>query len=184
MNDFTVPETQFVVDYAKLVADLIHDEWSLGPSNTPTITHEVESEMINARLGSIFVYGMTGSPSQASIDYRNVDFTQYVGVKLMTRFRDTYYEWANEIYRIIYSFRRAGPRKLKGMMFMDIINLKPQNDLSGWYAGTFDVRLVSHSRPIVSAGFGTDLNKQIYLRGLMDRGELCEPPGFPDEEDD
>lgn len=185
--DLVVPEVTFIPDYAKLLADLIWNEWSLGPENIPTVTYEVESEMVSARLGNIHVYQMTGSSAQASIDYRNVNLTAYVGIKVSTRFRETYYEWVNEVYRILYAYRRAGPRKLKGMMFLDIINLKPQNDLSGWYAGTFDVRLVSHSRPIISAGFGTDLNKQIYLREQQEKvpseGNLAHRPIGPSDEE-
>mgnify|MGYP006873194407 CR=1 FL=1 len=72
------------------------------------------------------------------------------------------------------AYRRAGPAMLNGMQYLEIVNDKTQNDLSGWYTTTFDVRLVSYSRPVQSAGFGTDLNRLIFDKELKDRAHAID----------
>lgn len=168
MVDF-VPEHKFYTDDAELIQRLLRENWDLGIDEHPTIVWGRDSFMADARLGIIQVYQMTRSLSPASIDYRCLNRTSYVGVRVSNQNRERHYAWCDEVYRILMAFRRAGPKMLNGMQFLEVINDKFQNDLSGWYTTTFDVRLVSYSKPVVSAGFGTDLNRLIYDRELMDK---------------
>jgi hypothetical protein len=66
-----------------------------------------------------------------------------------------------EIYRIAMANRRLGQKRLGGFTYFEVINDRVQNDLSGWYTATMDIKLTSYNYPIKSAGFGERVNKAL-----------------------
>ena len=67
----------------------------------------------------------------------------------------------DEIYRIAMANRRLGQKSLRGYTYFEIINDRIQNDLSGWYTATMDLKLTSYNYPLRSAGFGDRVNRLI-----------------------
>lgn len=154
-------EFDFFQDDVKMIADMLRDGWSLGPDLEPTITYVPESFMANARVAHIHVYRMTTSFAFASIDYRNMSSTTYIGIRVSVRFRENFFTVVREVNRILAANRRAGPKYLNGYQFLHVVSMKPQNDPSGWYVMTFDVRLVNNAIGYKTAGFGDEINKRI-----------------------
>ena len=148
-------------DDAKMIADMIRDGWSLGPDLDPTITYIPESFMANARVAHIHVYRMTTSYAFASIDYRNMTSTTYIGVRIGTRYRENHFKVVREVQRILAANRRAGPKYLNGYQFLHVVNVKQQNDPSGWYVTSIEIRLVNNAIGYKTAGFGDEINRRI-----------------------
>lgn len=153
-SDGSIEEVLLFTDEPKMIADMLRDNWSLGPDDTPTIAYVPEEYMTSARVAFIYVYQISRYNSVSSTDYRTLQRTSFIAIRLNTRFRHKMFEYMQEIYRIIMNHRRVGQEKLGGFTFMEIINDRIQNDLSGWYTATMDVKLVSYNYPVNSAGFG------------------------------
>lgn len=154
---YTMPpmdEPSLFTDEPKLIADMLRDNWSLGPDDTPTIAYIPEEYMTSARVAFIYVYQVSRYNSVSSTDYRTLQRTSFIAIRLNTRFRHKLFAYMDEIYRIIMNHRRVGQDELKGYTYLEIINDRIQNDLSGWYTATMDVKLTSYNYPIKSAGFG------------------------------
>jgi len=160
--DEPVEEYLFFTDDAAVIAKLLRDEWSLGPENTPNIMYVPETYVVNSRVGSIYVY-VAGAPRMkiSTTDYRTLDKSVKVNIKLDTRFRETHFKWGQEIMRIILANRRLGRRGQVGANYLELTNYRPLPNESGWYTTVFEVVLTYHNMAIRSAGFGDKINRQI-----------------------
>lgn len=156
-----VKETPLFSDEPAMIAEMLRENWSLGPEDTPTIAYVPEEYMTSARVALIYVYQVSRYNSISTTDYRSLQRTSFIAVRLNTRFRNKLFEFMQEVYRIIMANRRLGQKELGGYTYMEIINDRVQNDLSGWYTATMDVKLTSYAYPIQSAGFGDRINRQI-----------------------
>ena len=65
--------------------------------------------------------------------------------------------------------RRLGQNRLDGFTYFEVINDRVQNDLSGWYTATMDIKLTSYNDPVKSAGFGKRVNKALeeYTKSIV-----------------
>lgn len=149
-------ETEFFTDDAKLIYDLLNDNWSLNKDMRPTMAYVPEAYMMNAREGSIYVYPISRQNSITSMDYRTMGRTSMVGIKLSARVRERYFEWSQEVYRIMLANRRKGFNDLNGYYYIEVMDDRQATDLTGWYSTTFDIKLTTYVKPIVSAGFGKE----------------------------
>lgn len=152
-------ESPLFTDEPRMIADMLRDNWSLGPDDIPTIAYVPEEYMTNARVAFIYVYQISRYNSVSSTDYRSLQRTSFLAVRINTRFRHKLFLYMDEIYRIIMAHRRIGQRGLNGFTFMEVINDRVQNDLSGWYTATMDIKLTSYNYPVKSAGFGDLTNR-------------------------
>ena len=160
IND-VVPENRFFTDDAKLIADMIKREWSLGPDYMPNVTYIPEEMAVNARLGYVYVYRITRPNRITTVDYRTLGRDSYVSVKLSTRLRKDMFAFAEELFRIFLANRRLGQDRMEGYTYLEIQSDKELRDLSGWYTVNIDLKLVTYNKAIRSAGFGDTINRQI-----------------------
>lgn len=156
-----VKETPLFTDEPRMIAEMLRDQWSLGPEDTPTIAYVPEEYMTSARVAFIYVYQVSRYNSISTTDYRTLQRTSFLAIRLNTRFRHKLYEYMDEIYRIAMANRRLGQKSLRGYTYFEIINDRIQNDLSGWYTATMDLKLTSYNYPLRSAGFGDRVNRLI-----------------------
>lgn len=159
MYDEPVQETEFYPDDERMLAELLKDQWSLPIGYEPVIQYEPESYMVNAGVGSIYIYTTSTSPQINTTDYNAVGLTTYASFRVSARVREFHRMWCNEILRIIIANRRIGKCVLGPYTYMEPLAIRKTNDLSGWYTTTIEARLVSHNTPIRSAGMGDEINK-------------------------
>lgn len=162
--DDVVPETNLYSDDVRLITRLIQDQWSIGMENPLNIEFEPEQQMVNSRIGNVYVYHISRNNRISTVDYRTLERNSKVGVRVATRFRKNHYEWCDEVYRILMANRRLGQgyNNLGYYTFLEVISDRQFTDLSGWYVTTFDVRLTGYNTPLRSAGFGDEINKAIW----------------------
>ena len=161
MDSMPLPELRFFTDEPKLLADMLKDQWSLDTMNMPlAVGFEPEQFMTNARVGYVYIYETSHGDQVSTTDFRTVEKESRVSIRVSTRFRDVHYVWVNEIYRILMANRRAGTKLLNGYTHMEVVVDRPYNDASGWYVTTIEVKLVSPHMPILSPGFGPDVNRE------------------------
>lgn len=158
---YVVPETELNTDDTETIADLLKCQWSLGAGMEPTIQNKPESMMVNARIGSIYVYLINRNTQPSSVDYNTLQRRTYIGIKISCRTRDFWRAWHEEVLRIIMSNRRAGKHPLGGYTFMELTNERFANDLSGWYTSTVEIRLTSFNTPLRTAGMGDCINRHV-----------------------
>jgi hypothetical protein len=149
-------ETTFYSDDCQLIYDLLQKDWNLDDDVKPTMSYQPEAYMMNARAGAIYIYPVSRQQTVSSTDYRTLQRTTMLGIKLSTRTRERQFSWGQEIYRILMANRRAGQDGLKGYSYIEVLNDRQSTDLSGWYSTTFDVKLITYVLPIVSGGFGSE----------------------------
>lgn len=175
------PEGGMYWEDARLIADLIREEWDLDMENIPeSIEYRPESFMMNARVGAIYVYSVSVPFRIATTDYATVDRTGHVSIRVSNRFYENHLIWCNEIFRIIQANRRAGPDILNGYEYMELTNYRPSTDLSGWYTTTFEIKLTAPHVPLKSPGFGSRVNelmKKCREDNPQDEGS-CECRGY------
>lgn len=143
-------------DNARCIADMLKEQWALGIAEVPVIGYERSSYFMNSRVGAIFVYQTNRTNQISTVDYRTLQRQAYVSVRVTNPDRNRHYAWCEEVYRILMANRRAGPWKLMGYEFMEVLDETSLNDAMGWYQTTFDIRLTTCSHPIRSSGFGVD----------------------------
>lgn len=161
MDDETIRENELFPDNARMITNMIKNQWSLGAQNECNITFIPEQYMVNARVGSIFVYPISTTNQISSTDYHTLQRTARLGVKVSTRMRENHYVWCEEVYRILMANRRRGQKCMHGWLFLEVTGERQMTDLSGWYTTTFDIKLTTYAKPIRSAGFGDKVNKMI-----------------------
>lgn len=172
-----IKESVLFSDEPRMIAELLREEWSLGPDDTPTIAYIPEEYMTSARVAFIYVYQISRYNSVSSTDYRTLQRTSFLAIRINTRFRQKLYEYMQEIYRIAMANRRLGQSRLGGFTYFEVINDRVQNDLSGWNSATMDIKLISYNYPLNSAGFGKRVNKALeeYTESIV---------SYSDEESD
>ena len=146
-------ENEFFTDDAKLFAELLKEQWSLGPGEEPTISYVPESYMMQARIGSIYVYTVSMPLSITTVDYRTLQRLGYVSIRLNMRDRNRFFIWGQEVMRILLANRRSTVLRDWGYTFYEVTSVKQTPDLSGWYTATFDIKLTCYNRGIKSSGF-------------------------------
>lgn len=149
-------EVEYFTDDARLIAELIKEQWSLGPGEEPVVSYVPESFMMQARIGAIYVYPLSMPLSISTVDYRTMQKLGYVSIRLSTRDRERHFIWGQEVMRILLANRRAPALRRNGYTFMEITSSRMIPDLSGWYASTIDLKLTCYNRGIRSHGFGPD----------------------------
>lgn len=160
-EDDPVKEENLFADEPKFIADMLREDWSLGDKKRPNITFKPESTWVDSRLGAIYVYMLDRYNSISSMDYRTLERRTALAIKLSARDRGVFYEFAEEIYRILMANRRLGKRALHGNTFLEVESERFLNDLSGFYTVTFNIRLTTFNKPIKSAGFGATIDKEM-----------------------
>lgn len=148
-------------DDSETVADMLKREWDLGPGKEPSITFDPKQSATSARYASIFIYTLNRSNRISSTDYRTLERTAYLGIRVSAALRENLLEVVQEVYRIIAANRRAGKRRLCGYTFMEVSADRFSNDLLGFYTCTLDIRMVSYNTPLYTAGVGTPMNEAI-----------------------
>ena len=146
----------FYKDLPRILADMLKEQWSLPLGEEPTITFDRNAYFQEGRVGSIFIYQTNRTNSISTTDYRTLERNAYVSIRLTNPDRARHFVWAEEIYRIIMANRRAGPERLGGYLFMEVVDDTTLNDPSGWFQSTIDLRFTTYSHPIKSSGFGVD----------------------------
>ena len=167
--DSALAEEDFFPDDVAMVTKMLQDEWSLGLSMTPVISYDQQSLYADARESYVFVYHVSGYNSISSTDYRSTQATTFLGIKVSCPFRKQLYVCIREIYRILLSNRRAGPQKLNGYTYFEIISHHLDDGELGWYSGTIDLKLISYCRPIYSPGFGAEVNAKYPVPDYPER---------------
>lgn len=148
-------------DDPMMICNMLKNEWSLGEEDFPTITCIPEEYMSSARVATIYVYQISRYNSVSTVDYATLQRTSFIAIRLNTRFRHKFYQYMQEVYRILAANRRLGAKNLNGYHYFEIINDRIQNDLSGWYTCTLDVKLTAYVYPLRTAGFGDRINRLI-----------------------
>lgn len=156
-----VKESILFGDDPGMIVEMLRDQWSLGPEDTPTITHIPEEYMTSARVALIYVYQVSRYNSVSSTDYNTIQRTSFLAIRTSTRFRPKFFQYMEEIYRIIYANRRVGQGHLGGYTFMEVINDRTAQDVLGWYTNTMDIKLTAYVYPLKSAGFGDKINRKL-----------------------
>ena len=149
-------ENEFFTDDAKLFAELLKEQWSLGPGEEPTISYVPESYMMQARIGSIYIYTVSMPLSITTVDYRTLQRLGYVSIRLNVRDRTRFFTWGQEVMRILLANRRSTVLRDWGYTFYEVTSVKQTPDLSGWYTATFDIKLTCYNRGIKSSGFADE----------------------------
>ena len=141
------------------ITKILKDEWSLGPRDTPVIDFVPEATMALAMPAYIYVYQVSRYNSISSTDYRTLQRNSFIGIRISTRSRDKMYEYMDEVYRILMANRRAGPQYLNHYTYMEAINDHIDNNSTGWYSATIDIKMISYCFRVRSPGFGKEINE-------------------------
>ena len=149
---------QYFNDDVNFIKDLLQENWGTYKEYTqepPVISCDPKQWMTSARAGGfIYVYQISRYNSVSTTDYRTLQRTVFLAIRSTAPHRDMLYRMVDQIYQILLAFRRAGQAELLGYTYLEIINDRISNDLTGWYTNTLDVKLTSYNYPIDSAGFG------------------------------
>ena len=146
------------------ITKILKDEWSLGPRDTPVIDFIPEAMMALAMPAYIYVYQVSRYNSISSTDYRTLQRNSFIGIRISTRSRDKMYEYMDEVYRILMANRRAGPQYLNHYTYMEAINDHIDNNSTGWYSATIDIKMISYCFRVRSPGFGKEINESFLKR--------------------
>lgn len=151
------PDRSLFSDDARTITEIIQRDWSLGPDSPLSIAYVPESYVADARVGFIYAYPLTRTNEPSTTDYRLFDRHSRISLRISNRSRDEHFRWCGEVYRILMANRRPGKRGLRGYTYLNVLNDRMSDGLSGWYTTTIDIDLVSHNTPIHSAGFGHEV---------------------------
>lgn len=150
-------ESHFFTDDVKMVTDLLNKNWhaEFGVVK-PTISYDKEGVMADSRYGKgyIFVYQVSRYNSVASTDYGTLNRNSFVSVRISTRSREVMYAYMDEVYRILYDYRRAGMYRLNGYTHMEITSDNIERGEIGWYTASIDLKFTAYCYRIKSPGFG------------------------------
>lgn len=156
-DDWDVGEYEYFNDDVLLIYNLLNDHWDTLSGegvDKPVIAYTPETWATDARNAAIYIYQISRYNSVSTTDYETLQRTSYISIRTTARHRRQFYVVVNNIYRILLAYRRVGQRDLGGFTWLEIINDRSVNDLTGWYTNTLDVKLVSYNYPILSDGFG------------------------------
>lgn len=154
-DGWDVGEYQYFTDDVKLIYDMLDGNWeNTLPLEKPIIAYKPEQWMTHGDRAFIYIYQISRYNSVSTTDYRTLQRTSFLAVRTTARTREYLYAVVDNIYKIILAHRRVGQRDLGGFTFMEIINDRSLNDLTGWYTNTLDIKLTTYNYPIESSGFG------------------------------
>ena len=168
MSPRPVSETTMFTDDVGMIGNIIRNQWSLGPGHEVNVAYKPSSYMVNARLGQIYVYLTSRNNKVSSTDYRTLERRSHLSVRVSNPNREEHYLWCDEVYRIILANRRLGQRRFGGYTHMELRDDHTSNDLAGWYTTTIEIELISPATPILSAGFGDRINREIRDREIRE----------------
>ncbi len=142
----------YIGDDAKLICDLLEREWPDTPGEAhPTFIYDREKMFYDSRYGTVYVYLVSSQKTVADTDFRTVDRTPRVSIKLACRSRDLMFRWSRITESILLSHRRA-MRAISPYTFLEIVSERPDNSAEGWYSFDIDVKLTGYHIPIVGSG--------------------------------
>lgn len=153
-DGWDVGRYQYFTDDVKLIYDLLDENWDTYPMEKPVIAYMPEQWMSHGDRAFIYVYHISRYNSVSTVDYRTIQRTSFIAIRTTARTREYLYGVVDNIYKIIYAHRRVGQKDLGGFTYLEIINDRSLNDLTGWYTNTLDIKLTSYNYPIESSGFG------------------------------
>ena len=155
MVDLYAPKT-FFIDDVKMVTDLLNDNWDSEIEDKPLITYDKEGVLADSRYGKgyIFVYQVSRYNSVGSVDYNTLNRNSFISVRISTRSREVMYTYMDEVYNILYDYRRAGRYKLNGYTHMEITGDNIDQGEIGWYSASIDLKFTSYCYRTRSPGFG------------------------------
>lgn len=159
----------FYEDNPRLIAEMLDAQWDLRMGDKPTIVYRRDAYMMHVRNGGIYVYQTNRTNRISTVDYRTLERQAYVSIRVSDPDREGHFRHCEEVYRILMANRRAGPDKLNGYLFMEVVDDLSMNDIQGHYTTTFDIRLKGYAHPIRSSGFGVDCEGEPI-------GDEAEPP--------
>ena len=156
-DGWDVGEYHYFNDDVKLVHDMLKDNWDTFSEygyEPPTFGYDPRQWMTSARNAFIYIYQISRYNSVSTTDYRTLQRTAFIAIRTSAPNRDIFYRTVDKIYEILLAFRRAGQKNLAGFTYMEIINDRISNDLTGWYTNTLDIKLTTYNYPVESDGFG------------------------------
>ena len=157
-DGWDVGEYEYFNDDVTFVKELLEKNWDTYSENkqeAPVIACDPKQWMTSARHGGfIYVYQISRYNSVSTMDYRTLQRTVFVAIRSTAPHRAMLYRMVDQIYKILLAHRRVGQANLMGYTYMEIINDRISNDLTGWYTDTLDIKLTSYNFPIGSDGFG------------------------------
>lgn len=157
-DEWDVGEYHYFNDDVKFICDLLKENWDTFSDyqmEAPVFQYKPEQWMSSTKNSSVvYVYQISRYNSVSSTDYRTMQRTAFIAIRTSCRHRDVFYRTVDNIYKILLAFRRAGQKNLAGFTYMEIINDRISNDLTGWYTNTLDIKLTSYNYPVESDGFG------------------------------
>lgn len=158
-DGWDVGEYEYFNDDVSFIKELLEENWdTFGEwhQEAPVISCDPKQWMTSARHGGfIYVYQISRYNSVSSTDYRTLQRTVFIAIRSTAPHRDMLYRMVDQIYKIVMAHRRVGQDKLLGYTYMEVINDRISNDLTGWYTNTLDLKLTSYNFPIESDGFGS-----------------------------
>ena len=156
-------------DDVACIANILKEDWSLGPYETPVIDYVPEATMAYAIPAYIYVYQVSRYNSISSTDYHTLQRNSFIGIRISTRSRDKLYLYMDEVYRILMANRRAGPQYLNHYTYMEAINDHIDNSSTGWYSATIDIKMISYCFRLSSPGFGKKINESFLKTNKDDQ---------------
>ena len=156
-DDWEVGEYEYFNDDVLMIHDMLADNWDTFSEEgveKPQFEYMPEKWAGDGRHAMVYIYQISRYNSVSSTDYETLQRTSYISIRTTARHRRQFHVIVNNIYRILLAHRRIGQRNLGGYTWLEIINDRSLNDLTGWYTNTLDVKLVTYNYPIKSDGFG------------------------------
>ena len=153
-DGWDVGDFEYFNDDPKFLAEMLDENWNTFPLEKPVITYKPEQWMSSARSAFVYVYQISRYNSVSSTDYRTLQRTSFLAIRLSCPNREAFFTYMDHVYKIVLAHRRIGQRDLHGYTYLEIINDRVMNDLSGWYTGTMDVKMTCYNYPVSSDGFG------------------------------
>lgn len=157
-------EHPLFLDDVGFIMDMLKNNWTIT-DKVPTFSREtdVESFMMDARLGSVFVYSEGRRNTISTVDYRTLQRISRISVRVTTRFWDVMQVWGQEIYRIFMSHRRMGYDRTNGYGYFEVLSDNLTRDLSGWYVTTYEIQMTAYATPLRTDGFGYDEHGEKHM---------------------
>lgn len=147
----SAPELYFSDD-ARMICEMLEKDWPDTPGEPhPAFIYDRERFIADSRFGSVFVYLVSSPVTIADTDYRTVDKTPRLALKLSCRSRDLCMKWVRILDSILMS-RRRSMRRFGPYTFLEVSNIRPDNSADGWYSFTFDIKLTGFHIPVRGSG--------------------------------
>ena len=152
---YTEPEA-FYTDDVSMICSILEENWSL-PMPRPNFYREQDTMVRNNNPGSIYIYSLGRNNQRYGTNYDAVKRTHRICIDVQNpENRQRHYDWLNEIYRILWMFRRAGKNKLKGWDYLEISNDNFKQGYVRFYHDAMEINLVREVKTIHSNGFGNN----------------------------